>query len=73
MDVPAIAFSGAGGSKHVYTQADPVADVYAQVATKLVQAITGAGAPYLPPGIGLVSPFFGMKSGFKVLNQYCRT
>lgn len=52
--IPAIAFSGAGGAQRPYTEADPVADVYAQVATKLVNAVTDAGAPYLPNGVGLV-------------------
>lgn len=55
MGIPAIAFSGAGGSKHIYTEADPVADIYAQVATKLVTAIILSGPPFLPPGVGLVS------------------
>lgn len=44
-DVPGIAFSGAGGST---TQVDAVEDVYAQVAAKLVYAITSAG-PYIYP------------------------
>ncbi|CAG7850618.1 SubName: Full=Related to acid phosphatase {ECO:0000313/EMBL:CCA72173.1} [Serendipita indica DSM 11827] len=51
--IPAIAFSGVGGTQHVYTEADPVADVYAQVATKLVNAVIQSGAPYLPAGVGL--------------------
>jgi hypothetical protein len=52
--IPAIAFSGVGGIQHCYTNADPVADVYAQVATKLVNAVVDPGAPYLPNGVGLV-------------------
>lgn len=54
LGVPAIAFSGLGGTQHVYTESDPVADVYAAVATKLVNAVIAAGVPYLPEGIGLV-------------------
>jgi hypothetical protein len=54
MGIPAIAFSGAGGSQTPYTVADPVADIYGQVATKLVNAVVAAGAPYLPNGVGLV-------------------
>jgi 5'-nucleotidase len=54
--IPAIAFSGVGGTQHVFTEADPVADVYGAVSTKLVNAVIASGAPYLPPNIGLVSP-----------------
>jgi len=53
MGVPAIAFSGAGGTQHIFTEADPVANTYAQVSTKLVNAVVSSGAPYLPSGIGL--------------------
>jgi len=51
--IPAIAFSGVGGLQHVFTEADPVADVYAAVSTKLVNAVIASGAPYLPPNVGL--------------------
>lgn len=51
--IPAIAFSGAGGSQHIFTEADPVADVYAQVAKKLVDAVVASGAPYLPANVAL--------------------
>ncbi|KAG8811239.1 hypothetical protein FRC17_002561 [Serendipita sp. 399] len=51
--IPAIAFSGVSGEQHSYTNPDPVADVYAQVATKLVNAVIQSGKPYLPAGVGL--------------------
>lgn len=51
--IPAIAFSGKGGAQHVFTEPDSVADVYAKVATKVVQTIVAAGAPYLPAKVGL--------------------
>ncbi|CAG8624710.1 13297_t:CDS:2, partial [Acaulospora colombiana] len=51
--IPAIAFSGKGGSQHIYSEPDSVADVYAKVATKVVQTVVAAGAPYLPAKVGL--------------------
>ncbi|KAG8817605.1 hypothetical protein FRC19_011264 [Serendipita sp. 401] len=51
--IPAIAFSGVGGTQHIYTEADPVATVYAQVATNLVNAVIQSGKPYLPANVGL--------------------
>jgi 5'-nucleotidase len=52
--IPAIAFSGVGGTQHIFTEADPVADVYAAVSATLVNAVIASGAPYLPPNVGLV-------------------
>ena len=51
--IPAIAFSGAGGTQHSFTEPDPVADLYAQVALKVVQAVTSS-KPFLPAGVALV-------------------
>ena len=51
--IPAIAFSGAGGTQHSFTEPDPVADLYAQVALKVIQAVT-ASKPFLPTGTALV-------------------
>ena len=51
--IPAIAFSGAGGTQHSFTEPDPVADLYAQVALKVIQAVT-ASKPFLPGGTALV-------------------
>lgn len=51
--IPAIAFSGAGGTQHSFTEPDPVADLYAQVALKVVQTVTSS-KPFLPEGVALV-------------------
>ena len=51
--IPAIAFSGAGGTQHSFTETDPVADLYAQVALKVIQAVT-TSKPFLPEGTALV-------------------
>jgi 5'-nucleotidase len=51
--IPAIAFSADGGTQHSFTEPDPVADLYAQVALKVVQAVT-ASKPFLPNGTALV-------------------
>ncbi|KAG8812336.1 hypothetical protein FRC17_002073 [Serendipita sp. 399] len=51
--IPAIAFSGVSGEQHIYTNNDPIADVYAEVATKLVNEVINTGKPYLPAGYGL--------------------
>jgi hypothetical protein len=54
LGVPAIAFSGAGSSQHIYTEPDAASNVYAQVSLKLVNAVIASGEPYLPAGVALV-------------------
>jgi len=53
--IPSIAFSGKSGSFVSYTTIEPgdVPSIYAAVSLKVVETLIAAGAPFLPPGIGL--------------------
>jgi 5'/3'-nucleotidase SurE len=52
--IPAIAFSGGSGSATAWDDPTPAyATLYAQLATKVVNAVVAAGTPYLPKDVFL--------------------
>lgn len=53
--IPAIAFSGTSGSRRSYTTLVPgdQSFIYAEISTKLVNALTATAKPWLPSGVGL--------------------
>ncbi|KAG8736243.1 hypothetical protein FRC12_017718 [Ceratobasidium sp. 428] len=70
--IPAIAFSGQSGSGRSYTTLKPgdQSFVYAQVAQKLVAALTATAKPWLPTGVGLNVNFPAISSTCASVNDF---